>query len=399
MSVPRPSIFVAVFVCILLVLGSLVQLAAIDLVLPAVPSLPEAVGGDAAAAQLVVAVYVAGTALGLLLFGAAGAVVGRRRLLVGSAVSLGAVSFAAAAADTMAALIAWRFVQGLLAAAPTVYAPGMIRLLFSETGATRAIGAFSSIESLAPAIAPIIGVWLLGLGGWRLSFQVTGAAALVLAALLLLFYRLLPATPPSCVTRSGSYLRLLRSPTYLRYALSQAFVLGGLLIFVFGAPVVIVRTLGGSLNDFIVMQVVGIACFILASNLSGWFVERVGAERMIGIGTGLAALAGGALLLHALLGGRQPWMLVILFAPLNAGLGLRGPPGFLRAIIAGSGDDDRAASLMILAILGTAAAGTALLAPVILHGLPVLCAAVAAVELVAVALLMAVKPLPDSKQA
>ena len=48
-------------------------IAGTDLVLPAVPSLPAALGGTPARAQLVLAAYVAGTGLGLLLFGELGA--------------------------------------------------------------------------------------------------------------------------------------------------------------------------------------------------------------------------------------------------------------------------------------------------------------------------------------
>ena len=58
---------------------------------------------------------------------------------------------------------------------------------------------------------------------------------------------------------SGHYGRLLADPVYLRYALSQAFALGGLQVFVFGAPAVLVRALGGTLTDFLVLQGAGIA--------------------------------------------------------------------------------------------------------------------------------------------
>ncbi len=390
------SLTTALFLCVLLVAGSLLQLAATDLILPAIPSLPDVLGGDAASSQFVLASYVGGTALGLLFFGAAGVRFGRRRLLVLSAFVFAAVSWRASGAETIDALIGWRFVQGLVAAAPAVYAPGIIRALFSESGATKAIGALGSVESLAPAIGPIVGVWLLSLGGWTLSFHVTAIAAFVLGVLLLIFYRLLPPTEPPA-EHGGSYWRLLRSPVYLRYAISQACVLGGLLVFVFGAPVVIVRTMGGALDDFIIMQVVGVTCFVIASNVTGFFVDRFGAERMIAFGTGMAALAALGLLAYALSGGGDPVMLAILFAPMNAGLGFRGPPGFLRALIASAGDNDRGASLMILAILGVAAGGTALLAPFVLSGLATLCAAVVLIQFIAVALLVAIKPLQMSQ--
>ena len=53
----------------LLLLGTTLGLAGTDLVLPAVPGLPEALGGTAAMAQLVLAAFVAGGCIGLILFG------------------------------------------------------------------------------------------------------------------------------------------------------------------------------------------------------------------------------------------------------------------------------------------------------------------------------------------
>ena len=78
------------------------------------------------------------------------------------------------------------------------------------------------------------------------------------------------------------------NPVFLRYALSQAFTLGGLLIFVFGAPAMITKGLSGTLNDFIIMQVAGIAVFIIASNLAGRLADRFGAEPMIWFGIQLS---------------------------------------------------------------------------------------------------------------
>ena len=53
----------------------------------------------------------------------------------------------------------------------------------------------------------------------------------------------------------------------------------------------------------------------------------------------------------------------------NLGFGLRGPPGFLQAVLAANGDDARGAALVILAILASAAGGTALAAPFVASGL------------------------------
>lgn len=372
--------------------GTVLGLAGIDLVLPAVPSLPAALGGDAATAQLVLAAFVAGTGAGLLLFGTLGARLGRRRTLALALGAYAALSLAGALSPDIAMLVAARFLQGVAASAPAVLAPGIIRSAYGDRRATRAIGLLGSLEALAPAVAPILGVWLVAQGGWQAPFLVTAA----LAALLALAIGLAGGALGAGTVRpaGGSYAALLRSPVFLRYALSQALVLGGLIVFVLGAPSVIVRTMGGELRDFVVMQLAGIGCFIVAANASDPLAGRFGAERLIALGSAFALLGALLLLGYAWAGGRDPALLPLLFAPMNLGLGLRGPPGFLGAIVAGRGDDDRAASLTILAITAVSAGGTALLAPFIERGLPALALGAAGLQLSACLILALLPRLP-----
>jgi len=300
----------------LIVASTILGLMGTDLVLPAVPSLPEALGGDAAAAQLVLAAYVAGTAVGLLAFGSLGDRVGTRALLIGSLLLTGIVSLACAAASDIWTLVALRALQGAVASGPAVFAPGIVKAMFDEARAVRALGALGSLESLAPALAPVLGAWLLTLGGWRLSFELIGALALLLA----LGFALYRGLPTAARRPQGGYRALLVDPVYLRYSLSHALTLGGLLIFVFGAPAVFVRALGADLFAFITMQVAGIATFIVAANLAGGLAARHGAERMIGLGTLICALSALAILGYALAGGASPWVVTALFVPMNTGL-------------------------------------------------------------------------------
>lgn len=377
----------------LVVASTVLGLMGTDLVLPAVPFLPEALGGDPAQAQLVLAAYVAGTCFGLLAYGVLGDRFATSRLFVASLLATAAVSAACAATDGIGPLIALRALQGAVAAGPAVFAPGIVRALFDEARAVRALGLLGSIEALAPALAPILGAWLLTLGGWRLPFAVITAAALALAAAI----GTAGALPQVGRRPRGGYAHLLRDPAFLRYALSQAFVLGGLLTFVFGMPAVFVHALGGSLADFITMQVCGIASFMLAANVAGGLAGRLGAERVIAAGTGLAALGAAAMLAYGALGGTAPMAIAALFVPINAGLGLRGPPGFYRAVLAARGDDARGSALVVLAILAVTAGGTAAAAPLIEHGLLPLAAIALGFHLAALLCLAALPRLRESQ--
>jgi len=382
-----------ILACILIVSGTVIGLAGIDLVLPSVPDLPGIFNTGIGESQLVLAAYVGGASIGFLIFGILASRMDRRLLFLSTVAIFGLLSFLCVLAQDIWILVILRFFQGAVSTAPAVIAPGMIRQLFSEVGAVRAISLLSSIESLVPALAPILGVWLSAKFGWTASFWVTAILALVICVILVPRPHILPGKQAKSSRDLGGYVTLLRNRTYMRYGLSHAFVLGGLLIFVFSLPVVIIETMGGTIENFIYIQVCGVTSFIIMSNLAGNIVKKHGSETAITIGTGMAVFSILFILIYALSGGNDPLVLIPAFMPLNAGLGLRGGAGFMKALEAARHDDARGSALIILWVTTIAALGTAILAPFISYGLVVLAASVTMVILPSWVLLKAIAPI------
>ena len=375
----------------LLVCGTVIGLAGIDLVLPAIPSLPSAITGTLERAQLVLATFAAGTAIGLLIFGELGARFDQGRLLIVALLLYATLSYMAAQSQSIDQLVAIRFFQGLTSSASAVFAPGMIRSMFGQRGALKAIGLMGSIEALTPAFAPVLGAWLLTLADWRASFFVTAVLALLLTVAISFFGGSLLSARSLAKQQNqhrASYRSLLVNREFMRQALSHACTLGGLLIFVFGAPTVITTTMGGDLSTFVIMQLIGISLFVVSANLSDRLVSRFGSAALILTGSSLTAIGSLAIALFAVLGDGDPRWLWLLFAPVNLGLGLRGPPGFYQAVIATGDNDSRGAALLILFILGIAAIGTAVVAPFISQGLIPLSSTAAIVTASSVIILM-----------
>lgn len=376
---------------VLIVIGTVAGLAATDLVLPAIPILPSVVTGTAESAQWVLAGFALGTGVGLLTFGELGSRYRIVDLLIASLLAFALLSLAATRVGSLVELSAVRFFQGIAASAPAVYAPVMVRILYDGPRAIAMLGRIGSIESIAPAIAPIVGVALLSAWGWTSSFYVLAAVATFLAMIWLArpdfrarFGRL--------ETSAGGYLDLLRNRRFLRYALSQACTLGGLLIVVFSAPKVIVSGLGGTLSDFIVMQVLGISFFVVAANMTGVFTRWWGDERTILYGSALSALGCAGILLMAILGVEAIPILWCLFVLVNLGLGIRGPVGFYKALLASAENDSRGSALVILLIMLIAGGGTAAVAPRIEEGLLPLATVAALVSAASVAMLTLMRP-------
>lgn len=375
----------------LIVSGTVLGIAGTDLILPAIPSLPAALGGTAQQAQLVLASYVFGTLFGLLTFGELGARLDPRRLLVGSLGLFAVTSLVAVFVDSLELLIVIRFVQGAFGSGPAVFAPGFINGLYPQDRATHAFARLYSIESLTPALAPIAGVYLLSIGGWTLSFTILGVLGIVVVSIFWLAGQSLPVKRDSN-PHHQSYWTILTNTAFLRHAISQSFSLGGLLIFVFGAPAVLTGPLGMSLTHFVILQVIGISMFITGANLSSWFAKRFGTEEVIVAGTSLLAGAFVLILIYALAGGASLFVLVPLWVLVNLGFGARGPISFHQAILASAGDHSRGAALVISGILATSAGGTAIVAPFITIGLWPLALGGTVIAVLAVVVLLALKP-------
>jgi len=381
---------------VLITVGSVLGLAATDLVLPAIPMLPDVVTGSAESAQWVLAAFALGTGTGLLIFGELGMRFRLVNILSVSLLLFAVLSYLATQVQTLVEMSIVRYLQGIAASASAVYAPVLIRQLYDGPAAVAMIGRLGSIESIAPAIAPIIGAYLLSAFGWQSSFYVVAAVA---AALGIAW----SATPRfreqfgRLETVAGGYVDLLLNAMFIRYSLSQACTLGAILVIVFSAPKVITTSMGGELSDFIIMQVSGITFFVIAANMTGVFTRWWGPERTIFIGSAISAAGCIATWFMAFIGQASIYLLWFFFVFVNLGLGIRGPVGFYQALLASGDNDSRGSALIILLVMLLAAGGTGAVAPFIENGLLPVANVAMGLAVASVVLLVILAPRAEDK--
>ncbi|EAA4823874.1 MFS transporter [Salmonella enterica subsp. enterica] len=378
---------ISLFFC--LVLCVMTSIAGTDLVLPAIPQLIRVFHTTPEDTQRVLSAYVGGNACGLLLFGRLSDYFSRKKLLCSSLLIFSLASLGCAYAPCVPVLVAIRFFQGIASAAAPVFVPGFIRELFDERKAARAIGLLGSLQALVPAAAPLIGVLLLSYFDWSSSFKLL-AILTVAAAGSVMIQKLPEKTGHN--RSSGSFTCLLQNPVYLRYALTHALTVGGMVTFVFGAPTVIMLTMHGTLTDFIIMQLTNIGGYILAANLSPGLAERYGAEKIIMTGTCLALLSAFALTGYGYLDGSGTGILAALFAPMGIAVGLRGPTGFFRGIVISGDNSARGAALIAFFTFAMMTLGSLLTAPFLTYGLVSLAAIVMGMHFFAALLLIVISP-------
>src|SRR5688500_5863743 len=164
MAEPRSREFLAI-IALCMGMGAV----SVDLLLPAFPDMRADLGLAEGSTRIsvVITAFFIGVAAGQLVYGPLSDRFGRRRLLqIGMAVFLvGAV--AAAAAPSLGALMAARFLWGVGAAAPRSLALAMVRDTNEGDRMARTMSLLMAIFLLVPVVAPSIGAAILEVAPWR----------------------------------------------------------------------------------------------------------------------------------------------------------------------------------------------------------------------------------------
>lgn len=143
----------------------------IDAMLPALPDIGAELSPDAPnRAQLVVTSFVLGMGIGTLFTGPLSDAFGRKPVIYGGVVLFIAGALIAWAADSLTMTLAGRVLQGLGAAAPRVVGIAIIRDLHSGRVMARILSIAMLIFTLVPAVAPLVGSWIIAAWGWHAIF-------------------------------------------------------------------------------------------------------------------------------------------------------------------------------------------------------------------------------------
>ena len=153
-------------------LGLLTGLAAltVDVSLPAIPAMVDALVTSLPRGQQIVGIFMAGMACGQIPSGLFADRLGRLPVLYAGMTLFSLAAVIAAAADSIEVLLAARFVQGFGSASAIVLSRAIVRDIASGKEAARLMSLMTMIFTAAPVIAPSIGALLVAQWGWRAPF-------------------------------------------------------------------------------------------------------------------------------------------------------------------------------------------------------------------------------------
>ncbi len=309
---------------------------AIDMFLPAMPQIADALGTGVAEMQWTITAYFIAFGLAQLAYGPWADQAGRKPPLYAGIGIFAIGSAICTFAPSAEVLIAGRAVQGLGGAAMMVVPRAIIRDLYTGPRATQLMAAVMLVISVSPMLAPLAGAGLMALAGWRSIF----AALLVAAAVSLAVLTLLqPETlapehrhPFRFAETRAAAGKLLRDKGFLALTFLGGFGMASFFVFIASAAFVYTDHYGLSPTGFSLAFAVNALGFFGASQAAGPLGMRFGPRKVMAWAAALFAVATLATFGLAL-AGLQPLLMVIggLFLA-NAGLGMVIPTAMVLAL-------------------------------------------------------------------
>jgi MFS transporter, DHA1 family, multidrug resistance protein len=285
--------------------------------LPVLGEMATSLGVAPGRAALSLSVFMAGFALGPLVFGPVSDHVGRRPVLLGGVAAFAVFGALGAFSRTLGAVLLWRFLMGIGAGSCQVLVVAIVRDLFTGVEARVRQSYVNLAAGIAPIIAPTLGVAVATMGGWRAIYGALagGGSVLLVIAALRLGESLPPTTHETFEVRRAlaGYGRVLRQRVSIGYAGVIALNFGSLFAYVSGSSLVLIGILGVSRRVYGLLFAVT-SFGLMVGALSNAHLSRRGVShaRLIAWGLGIIVVTSVLLLVLTLVGAITPAVLVTL---------------------------------------------------------------------------------------
>ena len=275
------------FAILLALLGMLGPFS-IDTYLPAFAGIAKSLDATPVHMQQTLSAYLFGFAFMALFHGAISDSFGRKPVVLWGLAAFTVASVGCALSQTIGQLIFFRAVQGLSTGAGIVVSRAVVRDMFPPSQAQKVMSQVTIFFGAAPAIAPMVGGWLLNHSSWHAIFWFLSGVGVVL---WLAIYKLLPETLHVDQRQRfqarhllAGYWQLGSDPRFFLLALASGVPFNGMFLYVLSAPVFLGEHLGLEPSQFFWFFLINITGIMGGALVSGRLAGKVLPKRQIRMG-------------------------------------------------------------------------------------------------------------------
>ena len=272
------------FAILLALLGMLGPFS-IDTYLPAFSGIARSLDATPVQMQQTLSAYLFGFAFMSLFHGSISDSVGRRPVVLSGLAVFTLASVGCALSQSIGQLIFFRVMQGLSTGAGIVVSRAIVRDMYPPSEAQKVMSQVTIFFGAAPAIAPMLGGWLLIHFNWHAIFWFLCGVGVVL---WVANYRLLPETlhleqrqPFNPRNLLAGYWKLGSDPRFFLLALASGIPFNGMFLYVLSAPVFLGEGLGLPPEHFFWFFMLSICGIMAGAWVSGRAAGKLSPKRQI----------------------------------------------------------------------------------------------------------------------
>jgi DHA1 family bicyclomycin/chloramphenicol resistance-like MFS transporter len=291
---------------------------AIDMYLPALPSIGGTLNASPAEVQMSLTAFFVILGVCQLVYGPLADMMGRKMPIYAGLAIFTVGSIGCAFAPDIHTLIGFRIVQALGACAGMVVPRAIVRDMYTGHDATRLMSLLMLVVSVSPILAPLTGSMIIAAFGWRGVFwalTIAAAIAFVLAVTQLKETREAHhRADSSWASAFAGYRKLLGDREFVGLTLVGAFGISSFFVYLANASFVIINHYGLTPTMFSLCFALNAAAFFGVSQLTARMTAKHGLGRVIQVavrGFAISMAIGAALFVAGL--DSLPMMMVFLF--------------------------------------------------------------------------------------
>jgi DHA1 family bicyclomycin/chloramphenicol resistance-like MFS transporter len=267
----------------------------VNIYLPSIPALTHYFSTSSDNLKLSISLFLLGFSLSQFFWGSYSERVGRKKSILWGLLVAECGTLIALCAPDVSVFNIGRLIEGIGIGAASVLTRALLTDAFDKVELTRAFSYISTTANIMPALAPILGGYLLIWFDWHAIFVFL---LIYTSGLICLFFTSINETHPaiqpdfSLTAALKQYMLVFTHREFLGYLLPYALLSGGMIGYYAATPFIFIDHLHVPAEHYAFLSLATVFSYIIGANLARRLASRWGFNRALMLGIAMALLAG-----------------------------------------------------------------------------------------------------------